>query len=149
MDYRVFSSSSDEDENSIEAHVLARAYRAVWRCTYGTEPVGQHEIAGLELVVDYGGRAQTRASASYPDTASAARPGEPSVAQYGESASVAESGQCEGGIAADLWTRVRRFGKRMPARELEQLIAEVRALEQSPDSGPQAGAHCSNRRRDD
>jgi hypothetical protein len=149
MDYRVFSRLNGQDENSIEAHVLARAYRAEWRCTNGTEPVGQHEIAGLELVVDYGGRAQTRVSASYPDAASDPRLGEPSVAQYGESASAAESGQCEGGIAADLWTRVRRFGKRMPARELEQLIAEVRALEQSSDTGSQADADCRNRRRDD
>jgi hypothetical protein len=148
MDYRVFSRSSDEDENSIEAHVLARAYRAVWRCTYGAEPEGQHQIVGLELVIDYGGRAQTRAGASYANADSGAQSGEPSVSQY-ESASASENDPCEGGIATDLWARVRRFGKRMPAKELEQLIAEVRSLEQSPDSGPQAGAHCSNRRRDD
>ena len=31
MDYGIFRMSSGEDESSVEAHVLARAYRAAWR----------------------------------------------------------------------------------------------------------------------
>ncbi len=64
MDYRVFSMSSGEDEDSTEAHVFARAYRAAWRSIHGCEPVGRHQVAGLELVVDFGGRAQAQVGSS-------------------------------------------------------------------------------------
>ena len=55
MDYRVFSASSGEEDNSTEAHVFARAYRAAWRSAYAAEPAGRHQVAGLELVIDFGG----------------------------------------------------------------------------------------------
>lgn len=55
MDYRVFSALSGEEDNSTEAHVFARAYRAAWRCAYACEPEGRHRVAGLELVIDFGG----------------------------------------------------------------------------------------------
>ena len=31
MDYRIFSMSTGEEDNSTEAHVFARAYRGAWR----------------------------------------------------------------------------------------------------------------------
>jgi len=57
MDYRVFSMTSGEDENSTEAHVFARAYRWAWRSVHGSEPAGRHEVAGLGLIFDFGARA--------------------------------------------------------------------------------------------
>ena len=56
MDYRVFSALSGEEDNSTEAHVFARAYRAAWRSAYASEPAGRHRVAGLELVIDFGGQ---------------------------------------------------------------------------------------------
>ena len=80
MDYRVFSLSSGEDENSTEAHVFARAYRAAWRSTHGCEPVGRHQVAGLELVVDFGGRAHARVDSSRAVAAPTTRCVEPATA---------------------------------------------------------------------
>jgi hypothetical protein len=37
--------------------VLARAYRAMWHVRYGTDPAGQHVIATLDLVIDFGAAA--------------------------------------------------------------------------------------------
>ena len=39
---------------TLEAHVLARAYRTMWRARHGVEPAGQHVIASLDLVIDFG-----------------------------------------------------------------------------------------------
>ena len=64
MDYRVFSMSSGEDEDSTEAHVFARAYRAAWRSLYGSEPMGRHQVATLGLIFDFGARAPARAGNS-------------------------------------------------------------------------------------
>ena len=157
MDYRVFRKSSGEDENSIEAHVLARAYRAVWRCTHGSEPVGQHQIAGLELVIDFGGKARTRDRSAYQRDAFAARPDVTSTehsdvtstSRYDESAFATADVLRESDMTTDLWARVRQFGKRMPSEELEQVISELREQDRLSHSGSQQGAHCRNRRRDD
>ncbi len=73
MDYRVFSMSSGEDENSTEAHVFARAYRGAWRSIHGCEPTGRHEVAALELVMDFGARAPTRVGTSHAGAAPTAR----------------------------------------------------------------------------
>lgn len=80
MDYRIFSMSSGEDEDSTEAHVFARAYRAAWRSTHGCEPVGRHQVAGLELVVDFGGRAQAQVGSSRAGAAPTTRCVEPATA---------------------------------------------------------------------
>ena len=66
MDYRVFSMSSGEDENSTEAHVFARAYRGAWRAIYGSDPAGRHQVAALGFVMDFGARAPARSSTSHP-----------------------------------------------------------------------------------
>ena len=73
MDYRVFSMSSGEDEDSTEAHVFARAYRGAWRAIHGCEPAGRHEVAALELVMDYGARAPARVATSQAAAAPTAR----------------------------------------------------------------------------
>ena len=73
MDYRVFSMSSGELENSTEAHVFARAYRGAWRCIHGSEPAGRHEVAALELAMDFGERAPSRVVTSRAGTTLTAR----------------------------------------------------------------------------
>jgi hypothetical protein len=55
----------------------------------------------------------------------------------------------ESDVTADLWARVRMFGKRMPSEELERVIAELRAEEQPRNSGSRKNGQCYNRRRDD
>ena len=55
MQYAMRSMSRDEALETLEAHVLARAYHAAWRARYGIEPLGPHVIAGLDLVIDFGG----------------------------------------------------------------------------------------------
>jgi hypothetical protein len=77
MHYRVFRMSSGEDEESIEAHVFARAYRGAWRAIHGTEPAGRHEVAALELAMDFGELAPARVSTSDADAVPAARRIEP------------------------------------------------------------------------
>ncbi len=121
MDYRIFNISSGEDESSVEAHVLVRAYRAVWRCTYGAEPTGRHQVAGLELVMDFGGPAEAPVGNRYAGPAS--------TVQCVEPTSTAAVVLPEGDMTADLWTRVRLFSKCMPSGELEQMLAKWRTEE--------------------
>ena len=80
MDYRVFSMSIGEDEDSTEAHVFARAYRGVWRAIHGSEPAGRHQVAALGFVVDFGGRAPARVRSSHAGGAPTARCIEPASA---------------------------------------------------------------------
>ena len=165
MDYRVLNESSGEDESSIEAHVLARAYRAVWRCTYGTEPTGRHQVAGLQIVIDFGkgvdagvgtlelhpadfARPIATNSAS-PDVTSAERTHMTSSSRCDESAAATAHAASANGTPTDLWARVRQFGRRMPSEELELLIAELREQDQLRCSDSQHGSSCRNRRSDD
>ncbi len=46
--------SDGEQESGVEAHVLARAYRAAWRARYAAEPVGSHWLTRLDLVIRFG-----------------------------------------------------------------------------------------------
>lgn len=64
MDYWIYSLSSGENENSAEAHVLTRAYRAAWRARYGSEPTGAHQVAALDLVIHFGGLGPARVNVS-------------------------------------------------------------------------------------
>jgi hypothetical protein len=54
MDYRLFRLSDREPIETLEGHVLARAYDATWRALYLCEPVGQHTIESLGLAIDFG-----------------------------------------------------------------------------------------------
>ena len=60
MDYRLFRLSDREPIETLEGHVLARAYDATWRALYLCEPVGQHAIESLGLAIDFGSRANRR-----------------------------------------------------------------------------------------
>ena len=49
MNCRITCYSSGEVLDTVEAHVLARAYRAAWRSTFASEPQGVHVIAALDV----------------------------------------------------------------------------------------------------
>jgi hypothetical protein len=57
MSFRLFTYYSGEPIDTVEMHVLAKAYRAAWRSQYTADPVGVHVIASLALVIDFGGTA--------------------------------------------------------------------------------------------
>jgi len=54
LNYAVFTRSSGEPLNSVEMHVLARAYRAAWRARFARDPVGAHAIEALDLLFVFG-----------------------------------------------------------------------------------------------
>lgn len=83
MDYRIFSMSSGENDDSTEAHVFARAYRWAWRSVHGCEPAGRHQVAGLELVIDFGESAPKRIGTSPAHAAPTAPCVEPASAAVG------------------------------------------------------------------
>jgi hypothetical protein len=51
MNSRITCWSSGEVLDTVEMHVLARAYRAAWRALFARDPVGQHVIAPLDAVI--------------------------------------------------------------------------------------------------
>jgi hypothetical protein len=55
MSFRIFSRSSGETIDTVEMHVLAKAYRAAWRSQFTHDPTGLHVIESLDLVIDFGG----------------------------------------------------------------------------------------------
>jgi hypothetical protein len=44
MDYRVFDLETRAPLDTLELHVLARAYYAAWRAVHGTTPESQHPL---------------------------------------------------------------------------------------------------------
>jgi hypothetical protein len=52
--YQMLSLSGNAAVETLEAHVLARAYRTLWRVWHRSEPAGRHVIASLDLVIDFG-----------------------------------------------------------------------------------------------
>jgi len=51
MNSTIICWSSGEALDTVEMHVLARAYRAAWRALFAREPVGPHVIAPLDAVI--------------------------------------------------------------------------------------------------
>jgi hypothetical protein len=50
-EYGVFFYSSGEPADTVEMHVLARAYRTAWRSQFASEPLGPHVIAPLDVLL--------------------------------------------------------------------------------------------------
>ena len=48
--YSIFQHSSGEPLQTVEMHVLARAYRATWRSLFARDPIGPHVIAPLDVL---------------------------------------------------------------------------------------------------
>jgi hypothetical protein len=49
--YSIFRRSSREPLDTLEMHVLARAYRAAWRSIHARDPVNAHPIESLDLMI--------------------------------------------------------------------------------------------------
>ena len=49
--YSIYSASSMEPLDSLELHVLARAYRAAWRSIHARDPVQGHVIESLDILI--------------------------------------------------------------------------------------------------
>jgi hypothetical protein len=63
MRYRLYSNSTREPCDVVEMHVLARAYRAAWRCLHACEPSQRHVLAALDLLIDFGPQPEPPAAA--------------------------------------------------------------------------------------
>ena len=53
MQYVIRSLSGQDCLETVEGHVLARAYQSAWRALHGHEPVGKHVIPELDLIIEY------------------------------------------------------------------------------------------------
>lgn len=53
LEHSIYSWSTLEPLDTLEMHVLARAYRAAWRSLHARDPVSRHVIAGLDVVIEY------------------------------------------------------------------------------------------------
>ena len=58
MDYTLFRLYDRDRVDTLEAHVLARAYLDAWRALYMCEPIGEHALDNLGLGIDFGRRAR-------------------------------------------------------------------------------------------
>jgi len=58
VDYRIFTASSGEPLDTLETHVLARAYRAAWRALFARDPVGAHCIEALDVLLVFAAKAR-------------------------------------------------------------------------------------------
>ena len=55
-EYSIYSASSREPLETLELHVLARAYRAAWRSIHGRDPVDRHVLERLDVMILFGAR---------------------------------------------------------------------------------------------
>ena len=53
MNYRVFDIKSRAPLDTLELHVLARAYYAAWLAIHGTTPEGRHPMPMFNVVFDF------------------------------------------------------------------------------------------------
>ena len=54
MTFRIFNHSNGEPLDTVEMHVLAKAYRAAWRSRFTHDPTGVHVIEALDVAIDFG-----------------------------------------------------------------------------------------------
>ena len=58
MDYVLFRLHDGDRIDTLEAHVLARAYLDAWRALYLCDPIGEHSLENLGLGIDFGRRSR-------------------------------------------------------------------------------------------
>jgi len=56
LEHSIYSWSSMEPLDTLEMHVLARAYRAAWRSLHARDPVSRHVIEALDVMIVFGNR---------------------------------------------------------------------------------------------
>ena len=62
LEHTIYLRSTMEPIYSLEMHVLARAYRAAWRSIHAREPMNQHVLADLGVVIVFGAPLQDLAT---------------------------------------------------------------------------------------
>ena len=50
MQYNIFTNSTGERLDTVDMHVLARAYRAAWRSHFAQDPAGPHTLRELDVL---------------------------------------------------------------------------------------------------
>jgi hypothetical protein len=68
MTFKVLSRSTGKPLDTVEMHVLAKAYRAAWRSQFIHDPAGVHVIEALDLVIDFGGTERSDRTRQPDDT---------------------------------------------------------------------------------
>ena len=58
MDYVLYRLRDRNRIDTLEAHVLARAYVDAWRALHLFDPSGEHAIENLGIGIDFGRRAR-------------------------------------------------------------------------------------------
>lgn len=53
MIYRILKQTTQEPLDAMELHVLVRAYSAAWQHIHESEPIRQHAIPSLDLLIDF------------------------------------------------------------------------------------------------
>ena len=56
LEHSIYSWSSMEPLDTLEMHVLARAYRAAWRSFHARDPVNWHVIESLDVMIVFHNR---------------------------------------------------------------------------------------------
>jgi hypothetical protein len=64
LEHSIYNRSSMELLDTLEMHVLARAYRAAWRSLYARDPVSRHVIESLDVMIVFGNRPHTSPAAN-------------------------------------------------------------------------------------
>jgi hypothetical protein len=54
MHYSLYSCSTREAVDTVEMHVLAKAYHAAFRSMWAADPAGPHLVNALDLIIDFG-----------------------------------------------------------------------------------------------
>lgn len=60
MDYRIFTHSTGEPLETVDMHVLARAYRAAWRSIFTRDPAGPHVLRALDVQIVFAAKDRGR-----------------------------------------------------------------------------------------
>ena len=56
MEYSIFTISTGARLDTVEIHVLARAYRTAWRSHFGRDPAGPHALRQLDVLFVFIGK---------------------------------------------------------------------------------------------
>jgi hypothetical protein len=62
MRYTMYSCSTHEAIDTLEMHVLARAYHCAWQSFWESNPAGPHLLHALDLIIDFGRPGPTQAA---------------------------------------------------------------------------------------
>ena len=56
MQYSIYTHSTGEPLDTVDLHVLARAYRAAWRSLFARDPAGHHVLRALDVLFVFAGK---------------------------------------------------------------------------------------------